>query len=65
MVVEVLAALSTGLPRAEATAALSWKGLGAVYPRGYGAGYSHLGGVLGGLRRYTLEKIVEHVVVFA
>lgn len=49
---EVLAALSAGLPGAEEeTAALSWKGLGAVYPRGYGEGYSHLGGVLEGIRR--------------
>ena len=51
MVTEVLAALCSGLPRAEEAAALSWKGLGALYPRGYGAGYSHLGGVLAGLRR--------------
>ncbi|CAM9655803.1 unnamed protein product [Pylaiella littoralis] len=57
MIVEVLAALSTGLPRAEATAALSWKGLGVVYPRGYGAGYSHLGGVLGGLRREGISLL--------
>lgn len=52
MITEVLAALSSDLPRAEDAAALSWKGLGAVYPRGYGTGYSHLGGVLLGLRRY-------------
>ncbi|CAN0251860.1 unnamed protein product [Ectocarpus sp. 4 AP-2014] len=51
MVVEVLAALSAGLPRSEEAAVLSWKGLRAVYPRGYGAGYSHIGGVVGGLRR--------------
>ncbi|CAB1096440.1 unnamed protein product [Ectocarpus sp. CCAP 1310/34] len=50
MVVEVLAALSAGLPRSEEGAVLSWKGLRAVYPRGYGAGYSHIGGVVGGLR---------------
>ncbi|CBJ25714.1 expressed unknown protein [Ectocarpus siliculosus] len=51
MVVEVLAALSAGLPRSEEAAVLSWKGLRAVYPRGYGAGYSRVGGVVGGLRR--------------
>lgn len=55
MVVEVLAALSAGLPRSEEAAVLSWKGLRAVYPRGYGAGYSHVGGVVGGLRRYQIN----------
>lgn len=51
MIKEVLAALFSGLSRADEVAALAWKGLGAVYPRGYGMGYSHLGGVLVGLRR--------------
>ncbi|CAN0318090.1 unnamed protein product, partial [Ectocarpus fasciculatus] len=51
MVVEVLAALSAGLPRSQEAAVLAWNGLRAVYPRGYGASYSHVGGVIGGLRR--------------
>lgn len=62
MVTEVLAALSSGLPRAEDAAGLSWKALGAVYPRGYGTGYCHLGGVLSGLRRCgSLRLGSEHM----
>ena len=55
MITEVMAALSSGLPRAEEAAGLAWKGLGAVYPRGYGTGYCHLGGVILGLRRYRQQ----------
>lgn len=47
LVVEVLAALTGGCGRARDAAALAWKGLLTVFPRGYGTGYSHLDGVFG------------------
>ena len=51
MVLEVLSALSFSLTKAREAAALAWGSMRAVYPRGYGAGYSHLGGVFESLRR--------------
>lgn len=51
LIVEVMSVLSMGLARAEEAAALAWKGLTTVYPRGFGTGYSHLGGVVEALRR--------------
>ena len=51
MIVEVMSVLSSSLGTSEEVAALAWKGLRAIYPRGWGVGYSHLGGVFGGLRR--------------
>lgn len=47
MLLEVLSSLTMGFEEAErGTAALAWKGLRAIYPRGYGIGYSHLDGVV-------------------
>lgn len=51
MIIEVLSALSVGDALAGDIAAFAWKGMRTIHPRGYGAGYSHLGGVADGLRR--------------
>lgn len=51
LIIEMLSVLSACLGRSRETAALAWKGMCMVYPRGWGVGYSHLGGVLEGLRR--------------
>lgn len=51
MIMEVMSALFVGLGCSEDVAALTWKGMRTVYPRGNGMGYSHLGGVVEGLRR--------------
>lgn len=54
MLLELLSALTMSVRKAKDTAALAWKGLLTVYPRGCGMGYSHLEGVLGeGLHRFV------------